>query len=61
MGDIDNNKLIELLVISWGGFLQLIILSAFTSYNLQNKRTYSAQARLHLVLLKNNKKILYNE
>ena len=32
--------------------LQLMLAAAFTSWNSENKRTYSAQARLHCVLLK---------
>ena len=32
--------------------LQLMLLSVFTSCNSENKRTYSAQVRLHCVLLK---------
>ena len=32
--------------------LQLMLLSVFTSCNSGNKRTYSAQVRLHGVLLK---------
>ena len=32
--------------------LQLILLSVFTSWNSENKRTYTAQVRLHCVLLK---------
>ena len=40
--------------------LQLMIVSVFTSWNLKNKITYSAQVTLYCVLLK-KKQLLYNE
>ena len=40
--------------------LQLMIVSAFTSWNSKNKITYSTQVILYCVLLK-KKQLLYNE
>ena len=41
--------------------LQLMLASVFTLWNSENKRTYSAQVRLHCVLLKKNSFCIMNK